>query len=458
MRNPIGSIHRDAVLAARREGRDPRPALLRLLVARHLAAPMPSKIEQARFATLAIRLFDAVDLATARRAVAELATSGKTPLALALHLARGPIATAGPILRFSPALDEATLLSLAASSSPAHVAAISARREVSSRLAKSLASALHEARDNPAKNDRVNDNRVEDHPAKDGPSLAVPTPGDAAIVAAPAGAPVPNDPAPAILRDVPETVGPSMPQPSAAPPAVEVVAIEVSAAAASETPALEAHALEAPAVEAPAAEAPAVESPAAEAPAEPATADPRTGWIPAAGDAFFVATAEQRGALFDRLGTFPPLPLGARIPPASVSMLDRLEQAALRHQPAVFATLLEKALGVDERIARSIVSDTDGEAVIVACRAIGMPFETVARVLFFLNPEIGQSVARVFGLAHLFEALPEASAQHLVATWRGTGRRAGARGEEAAPSMRSFAQPRRSGASTAGEQSERRRG
>ncbi len=146
MPDPAGSIHKDTVLAARRNGRDPRPALLRLLVARYIAGRGHSAAERQRFADLAMRLFDVVDLPTAKRAATELATAPELPYALALHLARGPIAIAAPVLRLSPALDEVTLMALADTTSPDHAAAISARREVSPLLAKKLAAVLHEAR------------------------------------------------------------------------------------------------------------------------------------------------------------------------------------------------------------------------------------------------------------------------------------------------------------------------
>lgn len=146
MPDPTGSIHKDAVLAARRAGGDPRPALLRLLVARYTARRGHSAAEQQRFAGLAIRLLGVVDPATARRVVSELSTAPELPYTLALHLARGPIALAAPVLRFSPVLDDVTLMALLDTTSPAHAAAMSARREVSSLLAKKLASVLHEAR------------------------------------------------------------------------------------------------------------------------------------------------------------------------------------------------------------------------------------------------------------------------------------------------------------------------
>jgi hypothetical protein len=44
------------------------------------------------------------------------------------------------------------------------------------------------------------------------------------------------------------------------------------------------------------------------------------------------------------------------------------------------------------------------------------------RILMFLNPEIGQSVQRVYQLSDLFLELPQDSALHLLAIWRAADR------------------------------------
>lgn len=159
---------------------------------------------------------------------------------------------------------------------------------------------------------------------------------------------------------------------------------------------------------------------------------------------FLRASAAERAMILDALVTLPPLPLSERTPRASHAVLERLDQAAIRHQPEAFRDGLQQALGLSEDIAGAIVADGSGEALIVTCRALGMNFDAVSRILFFLNPAIGQSVTRVFGLADLFETLPDSSVHHLVAAWRDGPRRIAAnRTTETAPSMRSFAGARR---------------
>ncbi|MFK8252261.1 DUF2336 domain-containing protein [Ancylobacter terrae] len=172
---------------------------------------------------------------------------------------------------------------------------------------------------------------------------------------------------------------------------------------------------------------------------------------------FLRASAAERALILDSLVALPPLPLSERAPRASHAALERLDQAAIRHQPESFRDGLQQALGVSEEIAGAIVADGSGEALIVACRALGMNFDAVSRILFFLNPAIGQSVTRVFGLADLFETLPDSSVHHLAAAWReGARRPAAGRKTEAPPSMRSFGGARRIAPGAAEEAGARR--
>lgn len=372
-------MHKETVLAARRAGRDPRPALLRLLVARYIAGRGHSAAERQRFSDLAVRLFEVVDLPTAKRAATELATAPELPYALALHLARAPIAIAAPVLRLSPALDEVTLMALADTTSPDHAAAIASRREVSPLLAKKLAAVLHEARrEGLARTEGLA--RAEASPRR-APSIAM-------------ALPEPGLPKPEVL--------PAESAPAAAPP-VEVAPFHATPAG------------------------------------------------------FSAATAMQRAALFDQLALLPPLPMSARLPRAGEALLEKLELAAMRHQPELLGSLLERALGVSAETAAGIFKDDSGEALVVAGRALGIPFDTVARLIFLLNPVLGRSVTRVFALADLHERLSEMSAQHLLAAWRGGPRRAPALRMEELPAMRSFGQKRRRSESMAGETSERSR-
>ncbi|HXD46610.1 MAG TPA: DUF2336 domain-containing protein [Pseudolabrys sp.] len=103
---------------------------------------------------------------------------------------------------------------------------------------------------------------------------------------------------------------------------------------------------------------------------------------------------------------------------ASPETLADLERAALQRDQTAFSRTLAAALGVAPALAERITRDTSGEPLVVAAKALGMSAAVVQRVLLFLNPVIGQSIARVYDLAQLFdEVTPEAAAQ-MAAIWR----------------------------------------
>ena len=118
-------------------------------------------------------------------------------------------------------------------------------------------------------------------------------------------------------------------------------------------------------------------------------------------------------------------PLGSREWRTSIpaAVLDRLEQAVLRREPLEFVRLLEHSLNVPPPIAEHMISDSSGEPVVILLRALSAPIETVTRILLLLNPDIGQSVQRVFGLIALYETLDEQVAQYLAQEWRDQPRR-----------------------------------
>jgi uncharacterized protein (DUF2336 family) len=126
---------------ARRDRVELRPVLLRVLTDLYVQEAVHGPAEKARFAELASRLLDSVDLAT-RAAVAErLARYAGTPPAVAAKLARDDISVANPILRRSSVLSEAELHSILDSSGIAHAIAIAARKN----LPQSIAARLREA-------------------------------------------------------------------------------------------------------------------------------------------------------------------------------------------------------------------------------------------------------------------------------------------------------------------------
>ena len=106
-----------------------------------------------------------------------------------------------------------------------------------------------------------------------------------------------------------------------------------------------------------------------------------------------------------------------------VAILDRLERAAMRREPLEFARLLEHSLNVPPPVAERMISDPSGEPILILLRALAAPIETVTRILLLLNPDIGQSVERVFALTKLYETITEPVAQYLAQAWRDQPRR-----------------------------------
>ena len=388
---------------ARRRHDDTRPEMLRVLVGLYLDAPDHDAVEKARFERLTLRLLEAVDTGTAARLMRPLAPRADLPHGLALHLAQGPLALAGPVLRLSPVLDDDTLADIAASASPAHAAAIAARREVSPALAKRLAALV----------DRSQFGDLQKPAASVAPTL--PDPSSARIEAAD------STPAPTASR-----------KPLSAPFAERVAAVAVIDATPSEMPSPDA-ACEpltlAADVGPTATQTEETDAPAPSAPISPVIPD------------YLAAEPEERALIVARLVLLAPVPLGERVQPAGPELTDALLDAARRADRTEITAWIEKALGASATNAGRIVDDASGQALAVAAKALGLSFAVLTRVLFRLHPVAGRSAADMARLADMFDSLPLASAQHLVASWRGVRQPLRERAEPA-PSMRSFAQPR----------------
>ncbi|HMF24150.1 MAG TPA: DUF2336 domain-containing protein [Pseudolabrys sp.] len=136
---------------------------------------------------------------------------------------------------------------------------------------------------------------------------------------------------------------------------------------------------------------------------------------------FFTASVEERRLILRNLDVAPE-PGARRPPPVAGELLRRLENAALSRNPGEFARVLARALGVSGELATRITRDASGEPVVVAAKALGMQAEALQRILLFLNPVIGQSAARIYQLARLFDEITPASAERMLAIWRTTTR------------------------------------
>jgi uncharacterized protein (DUF2336 family) len=134
---------------------------------------------------------------------------------------------------------------------------------------------------------------------------------------------------------------------------------------------------------------------------------------------FFAASPDERRLILTNLDAV----AGAewRRPPVASDLILRLETAALQHNAGEFSRTLERALGISGALAERITRDASGEPIVLAAKALGMKAAALQRVLLFLNPQVGQSIERVYGLARLYDELTPAAAERMLAIWKQPG-------------------------------------
>jgi len=150
-------------------------------------------------------------------------------------------------------------------------------------------------------------------------------------------------------------------------------------------------------------------------PAQSSAAEPTSDLA----EVFFAAGSDERRLILSNLDAA--AGSAQRRPPVASDVIPRLENAALQHNTGEFARTLERALGISSALAERITRDPCGEPIVVTARAIGMKAAVLQRVLLLLNPQVGQSVERVYGLARLYDELTPASAERMLAIWQRTG-------------------------------------
>jgi hypothetical protein len=137
---------------------------------------------------------------------------------------------------------------------------------------------------------------------------------------------------------------------------------------------------------------------------------------------FFTASAEERRLILINLDVAE-APAPPRQPQLVEAVIRRLESTALQRNVSEFVRMLERGLNVSRQVATRIAHDPSGEGLVVAAKALDMKADVLQRILLFLNPAIGQSVARVFELAQLYEDITPDAAATMVAIWRQPGER-----------------------------------
>jgi uncharacterized protein (DUF2336 family) len=280
---------------ARRDGVDTRPTLLRVLTDLYVQKTSHTAEEERHYTELALRLIDAVDVATRATVARKLAAYPGAPLAVARRLARDVIEVAEPVLTQSRVLPDTELAAIIRDFGMSHAAAIARRH-----------------------------------------AQAVPAPSP----------------------PLPERLPAIAPKAAASDPPADLELAEV----------------------------------------------------------FFSAGSTERRVLLMNLADRADDISG---PAPQSDAVRALEVAALSRDARAFAAVLETSLGVTAEQARRIVADASGEPLLVAAKALVMPSVVLQRVLLFLNPQIGESVQRVFDLAALYERLSAQSAAKIIASLRG---------------------------------------
>ena len=469
---------RGLIALAKRDGVDIRPTLVRVITDLFVQEPVHSPAEVERYVELARHMLDGVDVSSRFAVAMKLARYPHAPREILMMLAADTLEVAEPVLsrasfaeadllRLADALDEPHRrilagrkdlpASVAARLSGASAAATAAPRETSLRRP---ATAPTVAKDTIAKDIVVKAIVAKDIVSKDA-SLKAGTSGDAEPAAPassewerPLGLKPVAEPKP-LPSWMTKPVATPAPSPAASPTAATPPAAAKPATEPKPLPSWMTKPVTAP-VPAPAASPTAATPPAA---AKPVTEPkPLPSWMtkpvtapapsPAASPTAATPPAAAKPATEPKplpswitkpVVAAPAATLAPAAPPAPAAVTSTrplanlagstlaiadLEQAALQRKPEEFIDRLARVFDLDRARAEEVVHDATGQSVAIACRALDMPCDVFSRIVLFLDPTVGRSVALVFSLAEYYGRLSVAEANEVVASWRGTKRTA----------------------------------
>ncbi len=148
---------------------------------------------------------------------------------------------------------------------------------------------------------------------------------------------------------------------------------------------------------------------------------------------YIKAESQERRLIVNALRICSPAGNESKLSRIERSVCGKLERAALRHRRAEFVALMQAHTDMPRDLAQQVVDEKSGELLAVYCRALGMDFTTVSRIVLFLNPGAGRSTEQVLALADRFDAVPAEIARRLVAAWCALGK--GLRPEHSRPAQ-----------------------
>jgi len=138
---------------------------------------------------------------------------------------------------------------------------------------------------------------------------------------------------------------------------------------------------------------------------------------------FWDAESELRGSIIARTGKSESNGALAHAPIRVSGQTERREAmkglAALltSQRQAQFQIFLAQMLGISSRLAARITADSSGEPFAIACKAAGFPGNAFTTLLLLYNPEVSQSIKRVYALSTLYEDLNPMAAWNFLEEW-----------------------------------------
>jgi hypothetical protein len=133
---------------------------------------------------------------------------------------------------------------------------------------------------------------------------------------------------------------------------------------------------------------------------------------------FFAANAQERRLIVLGLDIVAEVRTEHADDQRNKTIAAQLEAAALARNRERLAQHLAVSLHISREQAHRIAADELGEPIVVAAKALGVPRESLYRILLFINSAVGHSVKRVHALAEIYDEMTLRAAEELVTIWR----------------------------------------